>query len=364
MQRTSQEIILVHDYLTQRGGAERVAFLLTRAFPAAPLHTSLYDPASTFDEFERIDVRTLWLNQLAPLRKHHRLALPFLASAFSSLRLRADVVLCSSSGWAHGATVIDGHKVVYCHTPARWLYQTERYLRGRRAPLQGAVRKLRTPLQRWDLRAAATADVYLANSTAVAKRIADIYGREAEVLPPPPAVTPAGETTSVEGLEAGFFLCVSRLLPYKNVDAIVAAFRRLPGYQLVVAGEGLEEGTLRRSAPANVYLTGRVTDAQLRWLYANCIGLVAASHEDFGLTPLEAASFGKPAIALRWGGFLDTISEGETGIFFDVPTPESIAEGIRQAVHHSWAPATIRASADRFGEDRFLERIRTIVRAI
>ena len=122
-------IALVHDYLTQRGGAERVALSLTRAFPGAPLHTSLYEPAATFPAFAAVDVRPLPLNRLGPLRRNHRLALPLLAPAFSRLRVDADVVICSSSGWAHGARVT-GRKIVYCHTPARWLYQPGRYLRA------------------------------------------------------------------------------------------------------------------------------------------------------------------------------------------------------------------------------------------
>src|SRR5436189_353008 len=118
-------IALVHDYLTQRGGAERVVLSLTRAFPDAPLYTSLYDPAGTFREFADVDVRPLALNAIATLRQRHRLALPLLAAAFSRLEVPADVVVCSSSGWAHGAQV-EGRKVVYCHTPARWLYQPDR----------------------------------------------------------------------------------------------------------------------------------------------------------------------------------------------------------------------------------------------
>lgn len=120
-------VALVHDYLTQRGGAERVVLSLRRAFPDAPIYTSLYDPAGTFPEFGAADVQPLPLNLLAPLRRRHRLALGLLAPSFSRLRVEADVVVCSSSGWAHG-TAATGRKIVYCHAPARWLYQGERYL--------------------------------------------------------------------------------------------------------------------------------------------------------------------------------------------------------------------------------------------
>jgi glycosyltransferase involved in cell wall biosynthesis len=353
---------LVHDYLTQRGGAERVALLLTRAFPSAPLYTSLYEPATTFPEFAAVDVRPLPLNRVGPVRRRHRAALPFLAPAFSRLRVEADVVVCSSSGWAHGARV-SGRKIVYCHTPARWLYQPERYLRGRGVVLRALAWGLRPALVRWDRAAAASADRYVANSSVVAERIARIYGLEAEILPPPPALTPDGPAELIEGLEPGFFLCVSRLLPYKNVDAVIAAFGSLPDERLVVVGSGPEEAALRRAAGANVTFVGTVDDPKLRWLYGASDGIVAGSHEDFGLTPLEAATFAKPAAVLRWGGFLDTVVEGETGIFFDQSTPLAIFDAVRELRSRSWDPNLIRARADLFSAERFITRMRAIVQS-
>jgi len=351
------EVALVHDYLTQRGGAERVVLSLARAFPEAPLFTSLYDPDGTFPEFGGLDVRTMPINRLAPLRKHHRAALPLLAPSFSRLRISADVVICSSSGWAHGARV-EGRKIVYCYTPARWLYQPDRYLRVSGRPVRTAAGALRSGLVRWDKRAAASADSYLAISTVVAERIKKLYGLEAEVVPPPPAITPEGPTQAVAGIEPGFVLCVSRLLPYKNVDAIVQAFQALPDERLVVAGTGPQEHALRAIAGANVSLAGRVADAELRWLYANCRTLVAASHEDFGLTPVEAAGFGKPTAALRFGGFLETIEEGRTGVFFEEPTAQAIAAGVRELLAASWSAEAAVNSAARFSEPQFVERLR------
>ena len=284
-----------------------------------------------------------------------------LAPAFSRLEIAADVVVCSSSGWAHGARV-EGRKVVYCHTPARWLYQPDRYLRGRPAPLRLVARGLRSPLLRWDRAAAASADRYLANSSVVAKRIRLAYGIEAEVVPPPPAITPDGEAEAVPGVEPGFVLAVSRLLPYKNLDTVVRAFAELPAERLVLVGRGPLEQRLRQLDGANVTLVGGVSDAQLRWLYSSSVGLVAASHEDFGLTPLEAASFGKPAAVLRWGGFLDTVDERRTGLFFDRPTPAEVAEVVRAMRATDWDAEAIRAHAALFSEARFIERVRGIVR--
>ncbi len=351
-------VAIVHDYLTQRGGAERVLLSMLRAFPDAEVHTSLYDPDGTYPEFARYDIRTGPLNRVALLRKNHRAALPLLAPAFSSTRIDADLVLCSSSGWAHGVRAT-GKKLVYCYSPARWLYQTERYLGGRsllRLPL-AAISGL---LKKWDARAAASADRYVTLSTAVQGRITDSYHRHAEILPPPPTLDTHGPQTPIAGVEPGYMLCVSRLLPYKNVGAVVQAFQALD-QRLIVVGRGPMEAELAAMASPNVTVLGRTDDAQLRWLYANSAGLIAASYEDYGLTPLEAASFGKPAAVLRWGGFLDTLHEGITGVYFDEPNAAQIADAVRELTARRWDEEKIIHHAEFFSEERFIARLRQVV---
>lgn len=356
----ANRVALAHDYLTQRGGAERVVLALARAFPDAPLYTSLYDPDGTFEEFAAADIRTSPLNSLQLLRHRHRLALPLLAPTFSRLQITAGVTVCSSSGWAHGAPVT-GRKVVYCHAPARWLYQRERYL-GHAGPVARAgLATLRGPLERWDRKAALSADRYLANSTWIAREIWRVYGLEAEVLHPPVTIDVAAPQQPVAGIEPGFILCVSRLLPYKNVEAVVAAFERPHSERLVVVGDGPEEARLRRVAGRNASFAGSVGDAELRWLYQNARCLITASYEDFGLTPVEAAAFGKPTAALRFGGFLDTIREGETGILFDRPEPDQIAEALTGLLATSWNEDELRRHAASFSEQRFSRRLREIV---
>jgi glycosyltransferase involved in cell wall biosynthesis len=357
------KVAIAHDYLTQRGGAERVVLSLMRAFPGAPVHTTLYDPEGTYPEFAGADVRTSPLNRVAAFRRDHRLALPLLAPASSRMRVDADVVVASSSGWAHGFDA-PGRTVVYCHNPARWLYQTDEYLGGAawRSPIGPPLLAMRPLLRRWDRTRASQVDVYLANSRVVQRRIEMTYGRDAELLPPPHGMdaTAAREPVpDLAGWEPGYALVVSRLLPYKNVDAVVEAVRGT-GRRLVVVGRGPEEGRLRATLPDNVELLGGLSDAQLRAVYADAGVLVAASHEDFGLTPLEAAAFGVPAVALRGGGFLETVVEGETGLFFDEPEPELIAAALEKHDRHQWDPDTLRARAELFGEARFIERIRSI----
>jgi glycosyltransferase involved in cell wall biosynthesis len=355
-------VVLVHDYLTQQGGAERVVLSMLKAFPEAPLYTSLFEPATTFPEFGSADIRPLQLNRVSILRRNHRLALPLLAAAFSSVEVEADAVLCSSSGWAHGVRTT-GNKVVYCHAPARWLYQSRRYVGNGRPIERLALALLRRPLLRWDRRSARTADAYLANSSAVRDRIRALYGIDAAILPPPPALDPTGSSEEVSGLEPGYFLCVSRLLPYKNVGAVVEAFRQLPREWLVVVGTGPEEEAIRQTAPANVRLLGAVPDEKLRWLYANSAALIAASYEDYGLTPLEANAFGRPALALEGGGYLDTVIAGVSGLLFSAPTADEIAAAIERCTEQRWSPEEIREHAGRFSEERFIVQLREAVEA-
>jgi glycosyltransferase involved in cell wall biosynthesis len=363
--RSSQEprVAIVHDYLTQRGGAERVVLSLTDAFPDAPVHCSLYLPDGTFPDFAQMDVRPSPLNRVALLRQNHRIAFPVLAWTFSHLEIEADVTVCSSSGWAHGVKST-GRKVVFCHNPARWLYQPQQYLGSMAGPAAVALGPAFAGLRHWDRKSAATADRYIANSRAVAARIKTAYGFDSDVVFPPPALDPTGPEAPLDGVEPGFLLCVTRLLPYKNVDAVTRAFALLPGERLVVVGTGPVAANLKKSAPANVRFVGSVNDQQLRWLYANSLGVIAAAYEDFGLVPLEAASFGKPTAALRWGGYLDSVDEGISGLFFDQPDPDSIAQAVFLLQRRSWSSSVAMAHAERFGRPAFIRRLQGIVKEV
>lgn len=376
-------VAIAHDYLTQAGGAERVVLDLAEAFPDAPIYTTLYHPDGTFPEFAELPVRTGPLNRVGLLRRDHRLAFPALAPVVSRTRIDADITIASTSGWAHGMRTT-GRLVVYCHAPARWLYQTAAYLgrddgrgladRSRRLLADLAVKALGGPLRRWDRRAAGRADKYLANSSVTAAAVAEAYGIAAEIVPPPPAMSPEGPERPVDGLEPGFVLCVARLLPYKNVDKVIQAMRLLPDQRLVVVGSGPDLGRLAQlarditgtgdnGARRRIRLLGRIPDDQLRWLYRNSSTLVAASFEDYGLTPLEAATFGKPTVALNAGGYLDTITPGETGLFFDTLAPAEIAAALQDAAGHRWHVPSILDHAERFSAAGFRERIRTIAQA-
>jgi glycosyltransferase involved in cell wall biosynthesis len=358
-------VAIAHDYLTQRGGAERVVLAMARAFPEAPIYTTLYEPDLTFPEFRARDIRVSKLNKWGPIRRNHRLALPLLPLASSSIFASADVLLCSSSGWSHGFRT-DGKKLVYCYTPARWLYQAEHYLgedSGR--AIRVALKTLAPSLRWWDRRQASGADSYLAISRVVRKRISETYGVDSEILPAPIptdiADIPAEALAAASSPRPeGFLLCVSRLLPYKNVDAVIGAMRLRPDMTLVIVGRGPEEQRLRDQAPPNVSILSDLSDGNMRWLYENCVGLVAASREDFGLTPLEAAASGKPSAVLRAGGYLDTMTD-ETAVFFDEPTPSSIANAIDRLTSGTWNPCVIRRHTEHYSEHSFILRLQSFV---
>jgi len=356
-------VALVHDYLTQRGGAERVLLAMMARFPSAPIYTSIFASSKTFPEFREANVTTTWLDR-DMFRHDHRRALPFLSSAFETLAVDAEVAICSSSGWAHGVRAT-GKKLVYCHTPARWLYLRDQYLGNRPNAFNAlGLAILSRSLKRWDQRKAAEADKYLTQSSAIQKRIADIYGIEAEVVPGPHTIDPTGTQRSVEGLRPGYLLCVSRLLPYKNVDAIIVAMRHLTDLKLVIVGDGPERGRLSAVSGPNVAFLGVTSDEELRWLYANSRCLLAAAHEDYGLTPLEAAAFGTPVAVLRKGGFVDTVVQDVTGIFFDRETPDSIADAVTRLLGREWDRYAIRRHAANYTVDKFGRKLEHHVSAL
>jgi len=247
------------------------------------------------------------------------------------------------------------------HAPARWLYQPAEYLSEEGMAVRAAMTLLGPTLRRWDRRAAAGADEYWALSSVVADRIAANYGITASILPPPPSLQTDGPVERPPIGDGPFFLCVSRLIPYKNIDALVRACAADPSLRLVVAGTGPDRARLARSVPPNVELLGYVSDAELRWLYRHCTALVSASIEDYGLTPVEAASFGRPSVVLRRGGFLDTVLEGETGLFFDAPSAGQIGRALHRAEDVAWDEDLIAKHAQVYSEARFVERLRALV---
>ncbi|MGQ0431096.1 MAG: glycosyltransferase [Microthrixaceae bacterium] len=350
-------VAIVHDFLTQRGGAERVVLSLMRLYPDADLYTSMYDPEGTFPEFRQYEVLASRLQSLMRPGRDARRILPLYPRIFKKLKLRGyDLVISSTSGFAHGIKVVDGVHVSYCHNPPRWLYQTDDYLAAG-SPAPSWARPLLGPLfsvmRRSDKRAARRPDHYIANGNAVAGRIMATYGRTASaVVSPPVDVSRVVLGDRVGGAEKPYALVVSRLLPYKRVDLVVKACQRL-GLRLVVVGEGPCYEELTSIAGGVVDFRGRVDDSELNGLLHGCVALVQAGTEDFGIAPLEANAAGRPVVAYAAGGALETVSDGKTGVLVHEQTAEAFAAALTQVRETVWDEDIIRAHADSFGERWF-----------
>lgn len=356
-------VAIVHDDLTQRGGAERVVVSLHDLAPEAPIFTSVFDPEGTFPELSGCDVRTTFMQRLPHHQKAARAMLPLYPRAFASIDLSGyDLVLTSSSRFAHGVEVPDGIHVVYCHSPARWLYWPETYFAaGSPAPpwLRPILAPVLRGIRRWDQRVAARPEVYVANSRAIAARITDVYGRG-----PIPVVNPPVDTGRMAAATAGlsgpdpddpYFLVVSRLLPYKRADLAAEACRRL-GRRLVVVGTG-PAASLLADAGDHVEVRHGLSDGELARLLAGCTALVQAGEEDFGLMPVEVNAAGRPAVAYGALGALETIVDGRTGVLFAEQDPDCLVEALRRAEQTEWDPAVLRAHAETFGEERFHQEL-------
>ena len=354
------DVVFVQDHLVQHGGAERVLLAMLDAAPGAEIVTAFYAPDQCYDEYRTQRIRTLPLDRIAALRNHHRVALPLLPFAFSATRIDAPVVFCCTSGWAQGVRAT-GRKVVYFQALARWLYERDTYLRGAGPVRRAATTLLHRPLERWDRRTVATGHRFLTQSSAMQARLRELYGVDAEILPPPNLLDPAGPTEPFDDLEPGYFLCPARLMPYKHVDVLVDAFASLPGRRLVVAGDGPLLDQLRNRPHPNVTFVGHCNDAQLRWLYRNCTATITAAAEPFGLAPVEAAAFGRPTIALAAGGFLDTVIDGVTGLRFDAPTPAKVAEAVTRFDSAAFDDDALRKHARQYDRAAFVSRIKAII---
>jgi len=340
------DVAIIHDYLNQRGGAEKVVLELSNMWPAAPIYTSLYRPESTFPEFRERIVRTSQLDRL-PVDRGFRNLFPLYPAAFRSLgEIDAGVVIASSSGWAHMARASRrALHVVYCYTPARWLHRQD-YLGGRTRretllrPVGGALREL-------DRRAAARADLYIAISREVQRRIRDAYGIDAAVVYPPV------ETELYSPRPRGDrLLVISRLLPYKRVDLIVRAAARL-GLGLDVVGDGPMFAELRRIAGANATFHGVASQETVVELMEGARAVCVAGEEDFGIVAVEAQAAGKPVVAYGRGGALETVEPGVTGVLFDRQDEDSVVEAITASERLDTEPELIAARARRFGRASF-----------
>ena len=357
-------LALVHEYLNQFGGAERVLRLLSDRWPDAPVYTMLYERDATGGIFDGTTVRTSFL-QHAPgsIRWHHAYSalMPMAVERFDLTRF--STVLSVSASFAKGIiTGPDTSHISYCLTPPRFLWDdSQRFVRrfGLPSVLRPFSPLLLTYLRVWDRQAADRVDRFIAISRYVRDRIRKYYDRDASVIYPPVSIS-MFRPVAPEEVEP-YFLAVGRLVSYKRFDLVIRAAERL-GFPLRIVGTGIEERRLRRMAGPAVTFLGQVSDAELSELYAKARAVIFPQEEDFGIVPLEAMASGRPVIAFARGGAAETVVDGSTGIFFDEQSPESLCGALERFDGLTFDASVCRRRAEAFDAPRFITEMERAIR--
>ncbi|MBU0646269.1 glycosyltransferase [Patescibacteria group bacterium] len=354
------KIALVHDYLSQNGGAEKVLQAFQSIWPQAPTYTLFFD-SQKLPQFKNAPIRTSFMQRLPLIRSRYQWYLPLMPTATESLDLSEfDVVLSSASAFAKGViTREDALHICYCHTPTRYLWSdTHSYVQELSMPrvVKSLLPILLSRLRVWDRQAADRVDYFIGNSETVRRRIRKYYGRDSRLLAPPVAT----ERFTISDQPKNYFLTGGRLVAYKRYDLVVEACNQT-GLPLIIFGTGPQAKYLRQIAKSNIQFVGAVSDQQQAELYAQAKAFIHPQVEDFGITPVESMAAGRPVIAYRAGGATETVIEGLSGEFFDEQSWEEIADRLIRFNESNYQPALIRAHAEHYSLPVFKERIKDLV---
>jgi len=355
------KIALVHDHLTQDGGAERVLRVFREIFPDAPVYTLVYDKKKMGKEFDGKNIKTSFIQKIPGGVKKFKWFLPLMPLATEKHEMDDyDVVLSNSSALSKGViTRPESLHICYCHTPTRYLWtDTHLYIRelSHGSLVKKAVSLMLPRLRIWDRMAAERVDKFVANSKTVQKRISKYYGRGSDVIYPPVDVS----GFKIYPNQENYFLAGGRLVPYKRFDLVVRAFNKL-GIPLKIFGEGPESEKLQEMAKSNISFLGKVTDEEKKELYGKCLAFIHPQEEDFGLMVVEAMASGRPVVAYPKGGALETVVEGKTGTFFPDQSWESLAHTIIRFKPEEYRPEEIRAHAAQFDTGVFKDKIKNYI---
>ena len=355
------KVAIIHDWITNPGGAEKVIQYMLELYPGAALYTSVYNKKRMEGYFKGVEVHTSFINKLPLSTTKYSMYLPLMPLAFEQFDLRGfDVVISSSTSCAKGVlTDANTLHICYCNTPMRyaWDFYFE-YLNHKQNPLRKLlIQLIMHKIRLWDVLSANRVDAFIANSHNVARRIHKHYRRESTVIYPPVSIPVVDIKTCTS---EDYYFIISRLVSYKRIDLAVKAFNEL-GIPLIIAGEGPEAKALKQLAKPNVRFVGRISEEQKSEYYKHCRGFIFPGEEDFGITPVEAQGYGKPVIAFGRGGATETVIDGVTGIHFMEQTVEALVDAIIRAQAIDFDLEAIRENALSFDYKVFKDKLLTFV---
>jgi glycosyltransferase involved in cell wall biosynthesis len=355
------KVALLHDYLNQAGGAERVLLALSELFPEAPIYTLIHDK-KRLNGFDNKDIRTSFLQKMPFASSKIRWYLPLMATAVEQLDLSEyDVVISSSSALIKGV-ITHPHTlhICYCYTPTRYLWSdTHQYHKDIQ---EGKLVKHFLPmylskLRQWDHLAAQRVDHFIAQSNFISQRIKNYYNRDSSAIIHPPTDT---ENFNISPNIGNYYLLISRLKPYKKVDMAIKAFNKM-NIPLKIVGIGEDEKRLKKLANEHIEFLGPVSEEEKRKLLSECIALIHPQEEDYGLTPIEAMASGRPVIAYNAGGAKETVIDGKTGQLFNEQSWEALIDTIIKFKHGQYNPQEIKEHAEKFNSQKFYQQIKEFV---
>ena len=354
-------VAIIHYWLVGMRGGEKVVEQLCRIYPEADIFTHVVDKRRISTHIARRVVGTTFISRLPFANRLYKLYLPLMPCALEQLDLRGyDLVISSESGPAKGVLVAaDALHICYCHSPMRYIWAFYHEYLGSASRFERLGLRLISHYMRIsDLASAARVDVFIANSRYVARRIKRCYNREATVIYPPVDI----DNFRSSGVDevGDFYLMVGELVAYKRFDLGIAAAMRL-GRRLVIVGSGQLKAQLQRNAGPNVVFLGAQPDEDLRRLYSTCRALLFPGEEDFGIVPVEAMAAGRPVIAFRKGGAVESVKSGVTGLFFDHQSVDSLVEAVQRFESQSWDSEAIRVHATAFSAKQFRTRMRNFL---
>lgn len=363
----SLKVVLVQDWLTEIGGAEKVFSAILSIYPEADVFT-LTSNGKVLSELgvDRSKLKESFISGLPFGRKHYRYYLPFFSRAIESFDLSGyDLIISSSSSVAKGVLKNSEQlHICYCHSPVRYAWDLyHQYIDESNLSRFGIksflVKHFLHKLRIWDVISANRVDTFIANSNYIQRRIFNIYRRDSTVIYPPIDI----DHFELKRVKQDFYFTASRMVPYKRIDLIVKTFSVLKDKKLVVAGTGPDFEKIKRVAGENIEFLGFVSDDEMRSLMTNAKAFVFAANEDFGIIPLEAQACGTPVIAYGRGGALETVVHGKTGIHFTEQNQESLTDAIQSFEDNfSFDPVIIRKHAERFSRDRFIKEFSLFVK--